>query len=147
MARWPKVNIQETAGERYSVFWAWLKTELPDCTVVDEYKFALPKNQYRFDFAILEWMIAIEIEGGLYGKDGRKCNACKQPIGGAHRTVAGITRDIRKYNLAQLKGWIVIRLEPNRLVFQKTLDMIKEAINLRANPIPLPLSSQGGQRV
>lgn len=53
-------------------------------------------NRYRFDYAHLKMKIAVEIEGGIY-------------TGTGHAKTGRYLSDMRKYNLAQLKGWIVLR--------------------------------------
>ncbi len=53
-------------------------------------------NRYRFDYAHLKTKIAVEIEGGIY-------------TGTGHAKTGRYLSDMRKYNLAQLKGWIVLR--------------------------------------
>lgn len=63
-----------------------------------EYKFH-PYRKFKFDFAFLEAMVAIEFEGGIWLKGG-----------GAHSRPKAIERDIEKYGLAQSMGWKVIRL-------------------------------------
>lgn len=79
-----------------------------------EFEF-LPGRKFRFDMAWVLYKVALEIEGGIYGSNGKRCKACKQPIGGAHRSVPGILRDIEKSNLAQLNGWIYMRVQPSLL--------------------------------
>ena len=73
-----------------------------------EYRFA-PTGRYRFDFAFPEAMIAVEIEGGTWSK-------------GRHTRPKGFEEDCRKYNLAAIFGWRVLRF---------TSDMVysAEAIN------------------
>lgn len=53
-------------------------------------------NRYRFDYAHLKMRIAVEIEGGIY-------------TGTGHAKTGTYLKDMQKYNLAQLKGWIVLR--------------------------------------
>lgn len=53
-------------------------------------------NRYRFDYAHLKIHIAVEIEGGIY-------------TGTGHAKTGTYLKDMKKYNLAQLKGWIVLR--------------------------------------
>lgn len=60
-----------------------------------EYKFS-DKRNYRFDIAIPAAKIAIEYEGGIY-------------TNGAHTRAKGYAKDTRKYNLAALEGWTVLR--------------------------------------
>ncbi|WP_298118086.1 hypothetical protein [Flavobacterium sp.] len=53
-------------------------------------------RQFRFDWAIPELMLAIEYEGIFSDKSG-------------HTTISGYVSDCTKYNLAQSKGWKVLR--------------------------------------
>lgn len=57
--------------------------------------YAKPR-MFRFDFAIVDKMIAIEYEGINGGKS-------------RHTTLTGYTKDTEKYNLAQQLGWKVYR--------------------------------------
>lgn len=60
-------------------------------------------KNYRLDFAWPEYKIAIEYQGGMFmGKSG-------------HSNVAGQTRDCKKINEAQLKGWLVIFANPKTI--------------------------------
>lgn len=61
----------------------------------EQYKFH-PDRKFRFDFAIPERKIAVEYEGGTWGKS-------------RHTTGAGYARDVEKYRLALLLGWKVLR--------------------------------------
>ena len=65
---------------------------------IREYKFALPRR-WRFDFAHLERMIAIEVEGGIY-------------VQGRHTRGAGFEADLEKYQEAMRLGWNVYRVSP-----------------------------------
>lgn len=53
-------------------------------------------NKFKFDFAHIRLKIAVEMEGGIY-------------TGTGHVKIGTYLKDMRKYNLAQLKGWIVLR--------------------------------------
>jgi very-short-patch-repair endonuclease len=66
-----------------------------------EYHFA-PPRRYRFDFAHVASMTAIELEGGVYS-------------GGRHVRPKGFEQDARKYNLASLAGWVVVRITARML--------------------------------
>ena len=63
--------------------------------LVKEFRFH-PVRRWRFDYAIPEALVAIEVEGGIYA-------------GGRHVRGAGYEKDCQKYNEAQLLGWIVLR--------------------------------------
>jgi len=60
-----------------------------------EYKFD-DVRRFRFDYAILSLMIAIEYEGIMSDKS-------------RHTTIGGYSKDIEKYNLAVTQGWKVLR--------------------------------------
>lgn len=62
---------------------------------VPEYKF-LENRRFRFDLAIPSLKIAFEYEG-IFSDVSR------------HTSIKGYTNDIRKYNLATLNGWRVLR--------------------------------------
>ena len=66
---------------------------MPRCT--REYVFA-PPRKFRFDFAFLHAMLAIECEGGSW-------------VTGAHGRGAHFESDCEKYDLAVLRGWRVLR--------------------------------------
>ena len=83
-------------------------------TVEMELKFH-PTRKWRFDYAIPEHRIAIEVEGGVW-------------TGGRHTRPAGFLKDITKYNQAALLGWRVFRVTPKTLITTETIEMIKDAL-------------------
>ena len=68
-------------------------------TAIPEYRFC-PRRRWRFDYAILSHMVAIEIEGGVW-------------TNGRHTRGKGFVNDMEKYNTATVMGWKVIRIVPN----------------------------------
>ena len=95
------------------VFTVICKTDLKvDC--VKEFKFH-PVMKWRFDYAVPEHKIALEVEGGVW-------------TGGRHTSPKGFLGDIEKYNTATLMGWRVFRTTPDDLYKKKTLDLMKSAI-------------------
>jgi very-short-patch-repair endonuclease len=100
-------EVREKKARRPSKHVLWMEEALTDwCkekgyTLKTEHRFN-PTRKYKFDFAILELMIACEFEGGIWMKGG-----------GAHSRPAAIERDIHKYNLAQSDGWDVLRFHSN----------------------------------
>ena len=56
-------------------------------------------RKWRFDFAHVASLVAVEIEGGTYTK-------------GRHVRGKGFADDCEKYNAASLAGWRVFRLTP-----------------------------------
>lgn len=64
--------------------------------VVKEYRF-LKDRRFKFDGAIPEHKIAFEFEGGIYSKFSR------------HTQGKGYATDCKKYNLAVMHGWKLLR--------------------------------------
>ena len=60
-----------------------------------EYRFH-DVRRWRFDFALTDWWIAIEVEGGIFTR-------------GRHTRGSGFTSDLLKYNAAVALGWSVLR--------------------------------------
>ncbi len=60
-----------------------------------EYKF-MSERKFKFDYGHLKLKIAIEIEGGIY-------------TGTGHAKIGKYLSDMEKYNLAALRGWIILR--------------------------------------
>ena len=81
---------------------------------VKEFKFH-PTRKWRFDYAIPEHKIALEVEGGVW-------------TGGRHTSSTGFLKDMEKYNTATSMGWRVFRTTPNDLYKSETLNMLKNAI-------------------
>jgi very-short-patch-repair endonuclease len=54
-----------------------------------------PERKWRFDFACKTHKVAIELQGGIFGKKS------------GHNTGVGIRRDMQKNNEAQRLGWRV----------------------------------------
>ena len=67
---------------------------------------------WRFDFAWALPQIALEMEGGVFGYTDEHGEFQSK---GAHSSIAGILRDIDKYNAAQVAGWTVLRVVPSEL--------------------------------
>jgi len=80
-------------------------------------------RQFRFDFAIPSLKIAIEYEGGVFRKKSR------------HTSAFGYSSDCKKYNLAALRGWAVLRystVETKELFWlDSVITEVKELISLR----------------
>ena len=53
-------------------------------------------RKFKFDFGNLRLKIAIEMEGGIYQGTG-------------HAKTGPYLKDMEKYNLAQIRGWMVLR--------------------------------------
>lgn len=96
------------------VFTVICRTDLKvEC--VKEYKFH-PIRRWRFDYAIPEHKIALEVEGGVW-------------TGGRHIRAQGFLGDMEKYNTATLMGWRVFRTTPDELYKTATIKLLRNAIS------------------
>lgn len=128
MNRQPNTKTKKSrqTGNSYQirdVFTTICRTDLGvEC--VKEYKFH-PTRRWRFDYAIPEHKIALEVEGGVW-------------TGGRHTSPKGFLGDIEKYNTATLMGWRVFRTTPDELYKLSTINLIKAAILGLNNPGKAP---------
>lgn len=128
MNRQPNTKTKKSrqTGNSYQirdVFTTICRTDLGvEC--VKEYKFH-PTRRWRFDYAIPEHKIALEVEGGVW-------------TGGRHTSPKGFLGDIEKYNTATLMGWRVFRTTPDELYKLSTINLIKAAILGLNNPKKAP---------
>lgn len=81
-----------------------------------QHKFDANRN-WRFDFAWVDQLVAVEIEGGIWsrGKSG-------------HTSGSGITRDAEKSNAAQLQGWLVLRFVESHLKDGSAIAWTRQAL-------------------
>lgn len=82
-----------------------------------EFYFSMDR-QYRFDYAIPEYKIAIEQNGGIWSKGNS-----------GHSSGKGIQRDMDKGALAASLGWTIISRSPDQMLTIETMDFIQSAIN------------------
>ncbi|WP_313214122.1 hypothetical protein [Soonwooa sp.] len=81
---------------------------------VEELKFSQDRN-FRFDWAIPKFKIAIEYEGIFSEKSG-------------HTTLSGYKKDVVKYNLATILGWRILRYTAdNYLEIERDLNEVTES--------------------
>lgn len=95
---------------------------------IKEHKFH-PTRKWRFDYAIPEHKIAIEVEGGVW-------------TGGRHTSPKGFLNDMEKYNTATVMGWRVLRTIPDELCSNATLNMIRETMRNETEPQKAPICAQ-----
>lgn len=82
--------------------------------VVKEHKFH-SERKWRFDYAIIEHKIAIEVEGGVFTQ-------------GRHTRGTGFINDMEKYNNAVVLGWRLLRVTPSGLHSKNTIELIKKLL-------------------
>lgn len=91
--------------------------KLPEPQV--EYPFAQSlKRRWRFDFAYPEAKVALEVEGGTW-------------TNGRHSRGKGFEGDVDKANMAQLLGWLVIRVTTDMVYDNRAADVLRAALILR----------------
>lgn len=83
-----------------------------------------PVRRWRFDYAIPEHKIAVEVEGGVWTQ-------------GRHTRPKGFLDDMEKYNEATSLGWRVLRVTPDTLTTGATLDLVRRTIE-SARPFSRP---------
>jgi len=78
-----------------------------------EYKFC-PTRNWRFDYRlIIPWMVAVEIEGGIFSR-------------GRHTRGAGYQKDLLKYNTAAALGWKVYRFSTEDVLKGRAKTFLEE---------------------
>ena len=99
-----------------TIFYALLK-RAKIARPTPEYKFH-PVRKFRLDFAWVEDRLGLEVDGGVWS-------------GGAHGRGTGIVRDQEKTNLAIGLGWRILRVTPQHLCTEQTIQYIQDALNWR----------------
>jgi very-short-patch-repair endonuclease len=79
-----------------------------------EHRFA-PPRRFRFDFAFPEKMIAVEIDGGLWGY-------------GRHNRPQGMMKDNEKFNLAASLGWRILKFDTSKVRSGEAIKTIEEVL-------------------
>lgn len=74
-------------------------------------------KDWRFDFAIPDQMLAIEVEGGGWTQ-------------GRHTRGTGFQADLEKYDAAMRLGWTVYRCSPEMVTSGRAIDTIKAIIRM-----------------
>lgn len=90
-----------TADSKECIKKAWQSCTSEPWPFIGEHKFH-EKRKWRFDWAVVDLKLAIELEGVVW-KPGQK---------GRHQTAQGLAGDCEKYNTAIECGWVVLRLTP-----------------------------------
>lgn len=93
-------------------------TRLPPGAVA-EYRFHA-RRRWRFDFAWVERLVALEVEGGAWTR-------------GRHTRGAGYVADLEKYSEAAIAGWCVVRCTPDELENGVAMDGVTRALAARAS--------------
>ncbi|MGD0771744.1 MAG: hypothetical protein ABSC05_02865 [Candidatus Solibacter sp.] len=89
-------------------------------SVTREYEF-FPGRKWRFDFALLDQKIAVEIEGGVFSF-------------GGHSRGKGYEKDCEKYNNAVVMGWRVLRYSTDMVLRGDAINDILEILGKENGP-------------
>lgn len=108
-----KVQSGRRSSLKEKLFPLYLKNNI-SLTCVPEFRFD-DTRRWRFDYAIPEHRIAVEVEGGIW-------------TNGRHTRGKGYMNDMEKYNRATVLGWRLIRVAPDRLFTTYTLQLIKDIL-------------------
>lgn len=71
-----------------------------------------PVRKWRFDFAYPQWLIAIEVEGGIW-------------VQGRHSRGLGFEKDREKYAEALILGWRVLSVTPKMINDRRALNYLE----------------------
>lgn len=115
-----RLSASERLVRDFDIKWMAVDGQTP----LKELRFHKPlpgekKRQFKFDFAWPKALVAVELEGGVWGRAKSR-----------HTTGSGFHKDCEKYNLATFQGWAVLRLD-EKLITIPTLTEIRNFITLR----------------
>jgi len=96
---------------------------------VTEFRFH-KRRRWRFDYAWPRWRIALEVEGGIYGR-GKQCPACGRRAVAGHTSIERLKTDMEKYNAAVIGGWRILRVTPQQLADGTADRLVRKAIGGR----------------
>ena len=112
-----KSRVISTTASMTDMFQRYLMSEMPGVEVVKEHMFHYTRK-WRFDYAIPELKVAIEIDGGVWDY-------------GRHNRPHGYINDMEKLNTAASMGWLVLRFTSQDRLMMPTLLLIKKTVELR----------------
>lgn len=97
--------MKQSSGERAFLHW-WNMLAESEIVWEQQHRFH-PVRKWRFDFAIPDKKVAVEVDGGVWlPKHGKKSR---------HTTGTGYQKDCEKLNAAVSLGWRVLRYTPQML--------------------------------
>lgn len=99
-------------------------------SLITEFQFS--DRKYRFDFANEASKVAVEMDGGSFGR-GKPCPTCGQKSAGRHSRPMGFHGDCDKSNLAAAAGWVTFRFTAKHIKEcpVQCIEMVSAAIELR----------------
>ena len=112
-----KFRVIASTASCTDLFQRYLMSEIPGVEVIKEYMFHYTRK-WRFDYAIPELKVAVEIDGGVWDY-------------GRHNRPQGYMDDMEKLNNAISLGWYVLRFTTYDRMTNATLSLIKKTVELR----------------
>jgi len=91
-------KVKEDKSGLFARYW---RIVYPD-DIEGEAEYVFSERQWRFDWAMVDGKVAVEVEGGAW-------------MNGRHNRGKGFTRDLEKYNSAAALGWLVFHFTPQML--------------------------------
>lgn len=86
-------------------------------------------QDWRADFALPEFKLMIEVEGGAWMAKSR------------HTSGAGFSSDLAKYDAAMRMGWNVYRVSPEMVKKGRAIDTIKQLVELSRAKLSAAISA------
>ena len=86
-----------------------------------------PTRRFRFDFCWPQHRVALEIDGGIFGR-GKACPTCGRKAVGAHSSIQRLKADMDKLNEAAMLGFCVLRALPEQLESGEAGALVARAI-------------------
>lgn len=80
-------------------------------------------RKWRFDFCWPDQMVALEVEGGVFG-----------PRIGRHTSPVGFHKDCDKYNAATVDGWRVLRVTSKHIQGGEVIPLLESALARPGHP-------------
>ena len=103
-----RLTIPQPRSQAEAMFEMHLKLyQVPGYTT--EFRFD-PERKWRFDFAWIHAMLAVEVEGITYDS-------------GRHQRKDGFEKDLEKYEAAMLAGWTVYRCSPTMIKSLRAIEV------------------------
>lgn len=105
-----------------------------------EYRF-VQERKWRFDLCWPDKMVALEVDGGSYGRT-ITCHNCgqivKMPLqdgrqvvvrlGGRHNSGIGFEKDREKWAHAVIMGWRIVGVTPNMIIDGRALSYLRQLL-------------------
>ena len=95
-----------------------------------EYRFC-PPREFAFDWCWPELRVALEKDGGIYGR-GKACPVCKRRAVGAHTSIQRLKSDQEKSNIAAIMGYCVLHARPEQFESGEVFELVRQALRAAA---------------